>query len=56
MAISSHKFQESAAAGIVDPLKFCKMVNRADILTKGVSAGMLGNFSDASYGVYWVEK
>ena len=56
VVISYHKLRESAAAGIVNPLKVFKTVNRADILTKGVSAGMLGNFSDASYGVYWVEK
>ena len=56
VAISYHKLQESAAAKIVNPLKVCTTVNRADILTKGVSAGTLGSFSDASYGVYWGDK
>ena len=49
MAISYHKLQESAAAGIVNPIKVCMTVNRSDILTKGVSEGTLGSFSDASF-------
>ena len=51
VAISYHKLRESAAAGIVKPLKVCMTVNRADILTKSVSAGTLDSFSDASYGI-----
>ena len=56
LAISYHKFHESAAAGIFNPLKFCTTVNRADILTEGVSAGTLGSLSNASYGVDWGDK
>ena len=56
VAISYHKLQESAAAGIFKPLKVFTAVNRSDILTKGVSEATLGSFSDASYGVYWGEK
>ena len=41
VAISYHKLVESPAAGIVNPLKVCTTVNRAEILTKGVSVGML---------------
>ena len=56
VAISYHKWWESATAGIVTPLKVCTTVNRSDILTKVVLAGMLGSFYDASYGVDWGEK
>ena len=42
-----HKLRESAAAGIVNPLKVCPTVNRDDILTKCVSVGTMGSFSDA---------
>ena len=56
VAISYHKLVESPAAGIVNPLKVCTTVNRAEILTKGVSVGMLGSLSDASYGVDWGDK
>ena len=56
VAISYHNLRESAAAGIVNPLRVCTAVHRADILTKGVSAGTLGSFFYASYGVDWGEK
>ena len=49
VAISYHKLRECAAAGIVNPIKVCTTVNRADIFMKGVSVVILGNFSDASY-------
>ena len=49
-------WQESALEGIVKPLNVYTTVNQAEILTKGVSAGMLGSLSDASYGVDWGEK
>ena len=51
VAISYHKLRESAPAGIVNPIKVCTTVNRADIFTKGVSVGTLISLSDASYGV-----
>ena len=51
VAVSYYKLRESAAAGIVNPIKVCTTVNRADIFTKGVSVGTLGSLSDASYGV-----
>ena len=54
--ISSYKLRESAAAGIVNPLKVCTTVNRSEILIKGVSAGTLGSLYDTSYGVVWREK
>ena len=47
VVIYYHKLRESAAAGIVNPLKTYTVVNQADILTKGVSAGTLGILSDA---------
>ena len=47
VVIYYHKLWESAAAGIVNPLKTYTVVNQADILTKGVSAGTLGILSDA---------
>ena len=50
VAISYHKLRNSAAARILNPLKVCTTVNRDDILTRGVSAGTLDIFSDASYG------
>ena len=53
VVISYHKLRESAAAGIVNPLKVCTTVNLADILIKGVSAGTLGSLYDESYGVDW---
>ena len=53
--ISYHKPQESAAAGFFNPIKVCTTVNRADIFTKGVSAGTQVSFSDASYGLDWGE-
>ena len=56
VAISYHKLRESAAAGIVNPLKVCTTVNRADILTRGVLAGTLDSLSGASYGVEWGEE
>ena len=56
VAISYHKFQESAAVKIVNPLKVCKTINQANILNKGVSAGTLGILYDASYGVDWWEN
>ena len=46
VAISYHKLQESAAAGIVIPLRVFTTVNRADILTKGVLVGTLGSLSN----------
>ena len=55
VAISLHKLQECSAAGIVNPIKVCTTVNRADIFTKGTSAGTLGSLSDASYGGNWGE-
>ena len=45
VAISFHKLRECAAAGIINLIKVCTMVNRADILTKGTSAGTLGSLS-----------
>ena len=51
VAISYHKLRESASARIVNPIKVCTMVNRDDILTKGVLVGTLDSFSNASYGV-----
>ena len=56
VAISYQKLREIAAAGIVNPLKVCTTVNRADILTKDVLAGTLGSLYDASYVVDWGEK
>ena len=56
VAISYRKLWESAEAGIFNPIKFCTTVNRADIFTKGTSAGTLGSLSDASYGVNWEEE
>ena len=53
VAISYHKLRESAVARIVNPLKVCTPVNRADIIIKGVSVGTLGSLSDASYGFDW---
>ena len=55
VAISYHKLRESAAAGIVNSIKVCTTVNRANIFTKGASAGTLGSLSDASYGEDWGE-
>ena len=55
VAISYHKLQESAAAGIVNPIKVCTTVNRASIFTKGTSEGTLGSLSDASFGGNWGE-
>ena len=55
VAISFHKLQECSAAGIVNPIKVCTTVNRADIFTKGTSAGTLGSLSDASYVGNWGE-
>ena len=54
--ISYHKLRDSAAAGIVNPIKVCTTVNRADIFTKGVRVGTLGSLSDASHGVNWGEE
>ena len=56
VAISYHKLRDSAAAGIVNPIKVCTTFNRAEIFTKCVSVGTLGNFSDSSYGVNWGEE
>ena len=47
VAISFHKLRECAAVLIVNPIKVCTTVNRADIFTKGTSSGTLGSFSDA---------
>ena len=55
VAILYHKFRESAASGIFNPIKVCMMVNRSNILTKSTSVVMLGSLSDESYGVNWVE-
>ena len=55
VAIPFHKLWECATTGIVNLIKVCTTVNRADILTKGTSAGTLGSLSDASYGGYWGE-
>ena len=55
VAISLHKLRECDAAGIVNPIKVCTMINRADIFTKGTSAGTLGSLSDPSYGGNWGE-
>ena len=55
VAISFHKLRYCAAAVIVNLIKVCTTVNRADILTKGTTAGTLGSLSDASYGGYWGE-
>ena len=56
VAISYHKLWDSAAAGIVNPIKVCTTVNRADIFTKGVRVGTLGSLYDASNGVNWGEE
>ena len=56
VSISYHKLREIAAAGIVNPIKVCTTVNRADIFTKGTLVGTLSSFSDASYGVNWGEE
>ena len=56
VAISYHKLRECAAAKIVNPIKVCTTVNRANIFTKGVSVGTLGGLSDALYGVDWGES
>ena len=50
------KFQESVADGIVNTLKVCTTVNRADILTNGVYVGTLVSLSDESYRVDWGDK
>ena len=55
VAISFHKLLECAAAVIVNLIKVCTTVNRADILTKGTSAGTLVSLSDASYRGDWGE-
>ena len=55
VAISFHKLQECAAAVIVNLIKVCTTVNRADILTKGTSARTLVSLSDASYRGDWGE-
>ena len=54
--ISYHKLRESAAAGIVNPIGVCTMVNRSDMLTKGKLVGTLGIFYNASHGVEWGDK
>ena len=56
VAISYYKLRECAAAYIVNPIKVCTTVNRADIFTEGVPVGTLGSFSDASYVVHWGES
>ena len=56
VAILYQKLQESAAAGIVKPLKVCMTVNRANLLTNGLSVSTLCYVSDASYGDDWGEK
>ena len=56
VTILYHKLQESAAAGIANPIKVFTTVNRSDILTRGTFVGALGSFSDASCGFYWVEE
>ena len=54
--ISYHKLREIVVAQILNPLKVCKMVNRDDIFTKGLSVGKLCSLSDASYVVDWGER
>ena len=54
--ISYQKLRECAAAGIVNTIKVCTTVNRADIFTEGVSVVTLGSLSDASYVVDWGES
>ena len=56
VSISYHKLLGCAAASMVDPIKVCMTVNRADIFTKGVSMGTLGSLYGASYGVHWGES
>ena len=56
VAISYYKLRECAAAGIVNTIKVCTTVNRADIFTEGVSVVTLGSLSDASYVVDWGES
>ena len=56
VAISYHKLRESAAASIVNPIKVCTTVNRADIFTEGVPVGNMGSLSDTSYVVGWGES
>ena len=51
VAISYRKLWESAGVRIVNPVKIYMMVNQAEILTKVVSTGTLGSFSNSSYGV-----
>ena len=41
---------------VVNPLKVCTTLNRADILTNCVLEGTLGSLSNVSYGVDWGEK
>ena len=47
VAISYQELRESAAAGIVNPIKVCTTVNRYEILMKSTLVGTLGSLYNA---------
>ena len=49
VAISYHKLRNSPVVGIVKPIKVCTTVNQSEIITKSMSVGNLGIFTNESY-------